>query len=174
MRRSAVLLLMLILLAACGQGENVMGVTLDKDRSDTATVTVEKGRATIDVTSASGIGGLTATADDWPEQIVVRLHTRGLEQLEIAYGNVTIATGVASDGGPGPALMLSVTDDEGRVQSASPSSYVYYPDIRISAGAGETAAIPLPASGAFEITLPPHFHQGDYDSFHMTWIDFYR
>lgn len=149
----------------------MIDVTLDKPGSDAATVTVANGRAVIDVTSASGIGGLTAAAEKWPEEVVVRLHTRGLERLEIAYGNVLIATGVSSSGGPGPALMLSVTDEQGQTQTVSPSSSVYYPDIRVT---GSAQTIPLADGGAFEITLPPHFHQGEYDAFRVQWIDFYR
>jgi len=165
-RGAAVLLLLFVLLAACGKGEDVIEVTLDKPESDTAAVTLEDGRAVIDVTSASGIGGLTARAAEWPEEIVVQLRLRGLERLEIAYGNVAIATGVASTGDPGPALMLSVTDEQGRVQTVSPSSYVYYPDIRRVTLSGDESA--------FAVTLPPHFQQGDYDAFRVQWIDFYR
>ena len=70
------------------------------------------------------------------------------------------------------------------VQSASPSSDVYYPDIRAITpdgttavgplAAGERPALPLPEGSAFEIALPPHFHRDDYPSFTLQWIDFYR
>lgn len=179
------LLVTLLMLAGCAGGNETMSaidVTLDK-HDDSATVTIEDGRAVIDVTSATGIGGLKATADEWPEEVVVRLGLRGLEGLTIRYGDYILMTGVSSTGDPVP-LTLSVIDDEGNVQSASPSADVYYPDIRAVTpdgatavgplAAGERSAFPLPEGSVFEITLPPHFHQGDHPSFSLQWIDFYR
>ena len=157
-------------------------VTLDK-ADDRATVTTEDGRAVIDVTSAGGIGGLTATAETWPEEVVVRLRLRGLEGLEIRYGDATIATGVSSSGQPS-ALTLSSVDENGNVQSASPSADIYYPDIQAVTpdgttavgplAAGERPSFPLPEGSAFEITLPPAFQQSGSPSFSVQWIDFYR
>jgi hypothetical protein len=173
-----------LLLAGCARGDETMiAVTLDKPIDDRATVTMDDGRAVIDVTSASGIGGLAATADAWPDEVVVRLWLRGLEGLEIRYGNFIIATGVSSSGNPS-TLTLSVVDEEGNVQSVSPSADVYYPNIQAITPDGTTAvgplaaserpAFPLPEGSAFEITLPPHFRHEDYPSFTMQWIDFYR
>ena len=174
-----------MLLAGCAGGNmSTIEVTLDKPIDDRATVTTDDGRAVIDVTSASGIGGLTATADAWPDEVVVRLRLRGLEGLEIRYGNVVITTGVASNGGLGSGLTLSVIGEDGTVQSASPSSDLYYPDIRAVTtegttnvgplAAGERPAFPLPEGSVFELTLPPHFHQDDHPSFSLQWVDFYR
>ncbi len=183
-RMVAMALLAALLLGGCaGSNMSAIEVTLDKPIDDRATVTTEDGRAVIDVTSAGGIGGLTATADAWPEAVVVRLRLRGLEGLEIRYGDVTIATGVSSSGQPS-ALTLSVLDEDGNVQSASPSSDVYYPNIQAVTPDGTTAVgplaagqrppFPLPEGSALEITLPPHFHRDDHPSFTLQWIDFYR
>ena len=172
------LLVALLALAGC-QGANMatIEVTLDKD-DDAATVTVADGRAVIDVRSAGGIGGLTATLTDgqWPAEVVVRLNTRGLERLDFGYGNVQMSTGLSSTGDPNPPLMLTVVDEEGNVQRASPSADIYYPIIRVvdSAGAAATPTFPLPAGSVFEIVLPPHFHQEEHPSFWMEWVDFYR
>ena len=182
-RTVAVALLAALLLGGCAGGDMpAIDVTLDK-HDDKVMVTTEDGRAVIEVTSFSGIGGLTATADAWPEAVVVRLRLRGLEGLEIRYGDVTIATGVSSSGQPS-ALTLSVLDEDGNVQSASPSSDVYYPNIQAVTPDGTTAVgplaagqrppFPLPEGSALEITLPPHFHRDDHPSFTLQWIDFYR
>ena len=162
---------------------NTIDVTLDK-RDDSATATTEDGRAIIDVTSVSGIGGLNATAGEWPAEVVVRLRLRGLEGLEIRYGDFIITTGISSTGGPGPELTLSVVRADGTVQSASPSADVYYPEVRAVTPDGTTAvgplatgerpAFPLPEGSTLEITLPPHFHRDDHPSFTLQWIDFYR
>jgi hypothetical protein len=170
-------------LAGCAGGDMAaIDVTLDK-ADDRATVTMDDGRAVIDVTSASGIGGLTASAGEWPAEVVVRLNLRGLEGLTIGYGDVTMTTGVSSTGNPA-ALTLSVVGEDGNVQSASPSADFYYPDIRAVTpdgttavgplAAGERPALPLAEGSAFEITLPPHFHRDDYPSLSLQWIDFYR
>ena len=183
----AALLAALLLLGGCAGGNDAMStidVTLDK-RDDQATITTEGDRAVIDVTSFSGIGGLKAAADEWPAEVVVRLRLRGLEGLTIGYGDgdFTITTGVSSSGDP-VALMLSVVDEAGNVQSASPSADIYYPDILAVTpdetvdvsplSAGERPTIPLPEGSAFEITLPPHFHLDKHPSFTIQWIDFYR
>ena len=170
------------LIGCAGGNMDTVDVTLDK-ADDSATVTTDSGRVVIDVTSASGIGGLTVTTGEWPEEVIVRLRVRGLEGLTIRYGDFIIATGVSSSGQPS-ALTLSVVDAEGNVQSASPSADIYYPDILAVTpdgttavgplAAGERPTFPLPEGGAFEIALPAHFHQDDFPSFSLQWIDFYR
>ena len=174
-------LLATLLAAGCAGARtdtNMIAVTLDKASEDTATVRVEDGRAVIDVTSPSGIGGLTATLSGgkWPEEVVVRLRLRGLERLEIGYSNILLSTGVSSTGDPDPPLILTVVDEEGNVQRASPSADIYYPTIRFVDGSQALATLtfPLPEGTVIEVVMPPHFHQQEQTSFWMQWIDFYR
>lgn len=160
-------------------------LTLDRPEGNTAEVTLEDGRALIDVNDRHGINGLNArlTQGEWPAEIVVRLPLRGLEQLWIRYGDLTITTGVSSTGAPTP-LTITVVDEAGNTQSASPSADIYYPAIRavtpdgtIAIGplaAGERPTFPLPEGSTIEITLPPDFFRESHDSFSMQWIDFYR
>lgn len=161
-------------------------LSLDLPEGNSAELTIEDGRALIDVNDSRGINGVTArlVEGEWPAEIVVRLPLRGLEQLTIQYGNLTIATGVSSSGEPA-ALTITVTDEAGNTQSASPSADIYYPDITAVTPDGTTVAvgplaggqrppIPLPEGSAFEITLPPHFYTAPQDSFAIQWIDFYR
>ena len=94
-----------------------------------------------------------------------------------------MATGVSGSGQPA-ALTLSVVDENGNVQSASPSADIYYPDILAVTpdgttavgplAAGERPDFPLPEGSAFEITLPPAIQQSGRPSFTLHWIDFYR
>lgn len=153
-------------LVACASGteqEPMIDVTLDRPDDSSADLTFSDGRALIDVTDHRGINGLNArlAAGQWPAEIVVRLRLRGLERLEIHYGDTTLVTGRSSTDSPDPPLILSVVDADGRVQSAPPSADMYYPDIRHTAD-------------GFEITLPPHFFRNNYPSFSLQWIDFYR
>ncbi len=138
-------------------------ITFNREEGSSASVTWDDSRVTLDVADPWGINGLNArlTEGEWPEEVVIRLRLRGLESLEILYGDYTIATGVSSTDDPAPPLILTVTDEQGQTQSASPSADVYYPNIR-------------PTADGFEITLPPHFHNDSYPSFSLRWIDFYR
>lgn len=156
------------LVACAGMAEEpaVIEVTLDKP-GDTAIVNRADDRALIEVTSATGIGGLqaTLTAGSWPKQVTARLRLRGLESLEIRYGDVTLSTGMASSGASGSGLMLSITKSDGTIESASPSADIYYPVIERGADT---------VGDYFDVTLPPHFYDGAYESFELNWIDFYR
>lgn len=166
-------------------------LTLDRPEGNTAEVTIANDRAVIDVTDQHGINGLNAhlVEGEWPEEVVIRLSLQGLERLEIHYDDLTITTGVSSTGSPPPPLTITVVDEAGNAQSASPSADIYYPDIRavLPGGAapdgatavgplatGDKPPIPLPEGSTFEITLPPHFFAEKHDSFSMQWIDFYR
>ncbi len=141
----------------------MIAITLNHPEEATATLTQQDGRALIDVTDPRGINGLTATVmeGEWPAEVAVLLRLRGLESLEIAYGNIVITTGRSSTDQPDPPLMLSVTDADGTVQQASPSADVYYPAIERT-------------TDGFLISLPPHFYGDQQPSFIMKWIDFYR
>ena len=138
-------------------------LTLDHPQEATATVTQQDGRTLIDVTDPRGINGLTATLTEgeWPEEVAVLLRLRGLESLEIAYGNIVITTGRSSNDSPDPPLMLTVTDADGTVQQGYPSADIYYPAIEHTAD-------------GYLIPLPPHFFVEQQPSFRMKWIDFYR
>lgn len=178
-----------LLLGGCARSappQEMIEITLDRPENSSVTTELTKGRAVIDVVDKEGINGLNArlVEGEWPEEVIIRLHLRGLESLEISYSNFTIATGVPSTGDPGSPLILSVVDEAGHEQSVSPSADVYYPDIQVITPDGVTAVgplatgerppFPLPEGSAFEITLPPHFHHGDHLSFSLQWIDFYR
>lgn len=141
----------------------MIDITLDRNDNSTAKLLIDDGRAVIDVADPRGINGLTATLaeGEWPAEITVRLNLNGLEQAEIQYGNYLISTGVSSSDSQPLPLILSVTDAQGRVQSASPSAHIYYPAIS-------------QMDGGFEITLPPHFFQEKHAAFSLRWIDFYR
>lgn len=141
----------------------MIDVILDRPEGNSAEVTLSDDRLFIDVTDIRGINGLTARLESgsWPEEIAIHLQLDGLEQLEIRYDSYIITTGRSRNESPDPPLMLSVVDEQGQVQTASPSADIYYPDI------GRTA-------GGFTITMPPHFFRDHYESFSLRWIDFYR
>lgn len=159
----AALLLLLFATGCASRQLSMITVTLEHTDDAAAVVTADNDRVFIDVTDGRGINGLTAEIDDgrWPDEITVLLRLRGLEQLEISYDNVVLATGLSSNDSPDPPLMLTVRDDQGNSQSASPSADIYYPDIERT-------------TEGFEITLPSHFFLEERPMFSLRWIDFYR
>ncbi len=52
----------------------------------------------IDITSPTGIGSaaIEKTAGQWPGQIVMRLHVKGLENFKFKYGDTSIDLAVSS------------------------------------------------------------------------------
>jgi hypothetical protein len=143
-----------------------MEIVLENE-GDEAVIYFQEEKALIDVRSATGIGGFTAelVAGPWPSEIVVRLRLRGLEGLNVSYGDVAVSTGVSHSGGDARPIVLAMTKSDGGIDSASPSASMYYPIIL--AGADE-------AGQYFDIALPAGFFQQDYSVFTMRWIDFYR
>jgi hypothetical protein len=153
----------------------MIDVTLDKT-GDSAEVTVEDGRAVINVRSERGIGGLRAelTAGEWPAAVVVRLHNlKGLERLEIGFDDYLVTAGVSSTSQPAPLPTVYTISEFNEAKVMTEAGRNYYPTVDIVPAEGAQAAIPL-ESGYFEIGLPPNFYLGRPDAFTMQWIDFYR
>lgn len=149
-------------------------VTLDKS-DDTADVILEDDQAIIDVRSASGIGGLHAAlvAGDWPSVVVVRLHLKGLERMEIGYGQFLIVSGFSSTSEPAPLPSVYAISEAGGSEPVIDADKGFYPTIHVVPAEGSQPAIPL-QNGYFEVALPPDFYIGQPDAFTLQWIDFYR
>lgn len=155
----------LFILSACHPTEEspMIDITFDRPEGSSAELALDDGRTLIDVIDSRGINGMNARLIDgeWPQEIVVLLRLRGLEHLELRYGNYAITTGRSSNESPDPPLILYVTDENGDVTQAPVSSSIYFPDIRRT-------------KDGYEIILPPHFFRDEFPSFSMQWIDFYR
>ncbi len=135
-------------------------VTLDK-QGDTAESQVVDGRAIIDVTSERGIGGLQARllSGEWPDEVIVRLHLKGLERLEIGYDQYLVASGVSSTSQPAPLPTVYAIDDTNQATVVVDAGADFYPTIDVIPEEGSQASIPL-QNGYFEISLPPNFFVG--------------
>jgi hypothetical protein len=68
-------------------------------------------------------------------------------------------------------MVLSSVTINGEKQPISEESPYYMP-MRIVSGDGDLT-IPV-EDGYFEIKAPPDFHDGDDNSFAISWVDFYR
>lgn len=113
----------------------------------------------IDVTSPTGIGSaaIEKTAGQWPGKIVIRLHTRGLEQFTFQYGDTSIDLSVSSQGGHAVHEMVT--------QSGKTST--------VSAGDPYWIAV-TPGQNYFDLQAPADFLNSGANKFTIEWIDFYR
>lgn len=149
-------------------------ITLDKT-SDSADVHLDGDRAVIDVRSESGIGGLRAelTEGEWPEEVVIRLHLKGLERLEVGFSEYMVITSVSSTDEPAPLPTVYTISAFNEAKTMTQADSGYYPTIQIVPEEGSQPAIPL-QNGYFQIGMPRNFYQGDVEAFTLQWIDFYR
>ena len=142
-------------------------VTLAKP-DDRTVVSLEENQTVVELFSTSGIGGadLAWAADQAPPALVLRLHTKGLEGLSVAAGDITVNASVSSS----PPHTVSAATPEEELTPASPT----WIDIKLVAdqAAGE-ATIPL-SNGYFEVVIPPALLAAGQGQLGVTWIDFYR
>ncbi len=165
-----VILFGLVSLMGCSLGseEPVINVEVRKDGDLVETAVVDD-TAILDVYSQIGIGDAAVTlANTKPETILFRVYLTGLEEFKFSYGDTIVRTSVSSTG---DHMVLSSVTIAGEEQSISKEN-AYYMPVRIESGDGDLT-IPV-EDGYFEIKAPADFHDGDYDSFAISWVDFYR
>lgn len=135
------------------------------------TVSIEDKVAIIDVHSPRGIGSaeVDLVAGAFPESLVLRMHTKGLEKFTLSYNETKITASVSSS--DSRVVMQSLASPEGGespIGLGSPS----WLEISIVSDQA-TPEIPL-TQGYFEITLPEGLSTEADRSFSIQWIDFYR
>jgi hypothetical protein len=139
---------------------------------DAVEVRSDKGKTLCTVRSPSGISQMVIErlGDDWPKEILLRLHLKGLERLRVTSGMVTLDAEVS--GHEGPPRVRSWKDGEEKEELTEKSPF--WMNIRILDGNGNNPPmIPL-KQGYFEMTLPEAFFDGNPKSITVQWIDFYR
>ena len=80
---------------------------------DAVRVSTEGGRVVFDITSGSGIGGATIgrAGQHWPDEVVLRVHLKGLESLRMAGGGAAVRVSVLSHNGHPRLLHLQRGDE---------------------------------------------------------------
>lgn len=139
-----------------------------KKPADQVKMTLDKGTATLDVSSQNGIGGATITLakGQWPTTVIVRLHLGGLESFAISNGKAKLTGSVLSHSGNTKRLYLTDDRNEGEREAGT--------TIKVFDAAGKPAK-GLPGKGGyFEITLPNALFEDKPKSLELGWIDFYR
>jgi len=143
-----------------------------KRDTDKVEVRADKDKTVFIVKSPFGISQaiIERTDEKWPDAVMLRLHLKGLENLKVTNGKVTLE-GSASlmDGKPVVRLWKDGKEDA-PLDAKSP----YWMAIRILDGDGKQAkGIPL-KDGYFEMQLPKAIFEGKPKSITVNWIDFYR
>ena len=171
------ILLSLFLLSCASQPANaqsgdkpVFSTTL-KNHDDQVNTQHENGTTAIDIFSPSGIGSaqLKLESGPMPERMILRLHLKGLEELQLISNRSTIAASASG------SEIFNISDQK---VIASGNEYFLTPIdplwMKIEIISSQTdKKIPL-EDGYFEITIPKEFIQSAGNSFEIQWIDFYR
>jgi len=138
---------------------------------DRVTVGLQGDRTFFTVTSPSGIGGATITreGEGWSRSIILRLHLRGLERLQIGNGMVILSASVSSSGDHQTILSFS---ERGKEEVSIDRRSPYWTDISILDAQGHPAKeIPL-KDGVFEVSLPHAIFVSNPQTITLDWIDF--
>ena len=150
--------------------EPVFAVTA-KNQDDQVNVQYVDGVTVIDVQSHTGIGSAKFELESgaMPENVVVRLHLKGLEGFRLISNQAIIAASASSSGS------FSINNQQvnlsGSEYSISPIDPLWMKIEIVPVRA--TKKIPL-EEGYFEITVPREFLRNTENSFEIQWIDFYR
>jgi len=141
----------------------------DDDRVD---VKAEKGKATFSIHSPFGIShaAIERVGDKWPDDVVLRLNLKGLENFKVSNGKVTLEGSVSLQVEKPVVRLWKDGKEDSPLDAKSP----YWIGVRILGGDGKPAKeIPL-KDGYFELALPKAFFEGNPNSITVNWIDFYR
>ncbi len=127
---------------------------------------LEGDTAVFDITSPTGIGGANVqlSSGEWRPTVILRFHLNGLEEMTLTYGETATAVNISSTDSQ---IRQSVNDAP--IDSSSP----HWMKTVIRNEDGSAGQIPL-ENGTIEVNLPSDFHTQNPNSFHISWIDFYR
>ena len=102
-----------------------------------------------------------------PEQIVVQIHVKGLEEFRLISKQNIVSASVSSGDG---LQAQSQRKSSGTSEQAIRASDAFWLNIKI---VSDSQQIPL-ENGYFEINIPVEFIKQSGSSFEIHWIDFYR
>ncbi len=144
-------------------------ITTKRD-DDKVEVKAEEDKTYFLVQSPFGIGqaNIERSGNNWPITVMLRLHLKGLEKLEVTNGKDTLEAAVSSQD-----AKVRLWKD-GKEDSPLNSKHPYWMQIRLIGKDGEPVeTIPL-KDGYFEMRLPKSLFEDNPKSITLNWIDFYR
>jgi hypothetical protein len=164
-----------IWLQACAPAVRVRtAIEATPGRPDTGITSTggEGGALVVEVTSPSGIGSAHLTIDGpMPKQMALRLLLKGMEKLEVAYGETTVTASLSSTPGYDvtESVRLAMDGEEREISPASP----YWMAVTIVPAEDMPASIPL-QQGYIEVQMPASFLSSEERALSIQWVDFFR
>lgn len=160
-----------ILITGCTNSveEPQFKITTEHD-SDEVEVQVESDTTVFAVHSPFGISQtvIERTDENWSDIVMLRLHLKGLENIKVSNGKVTLEAAVSSQ--DGKVRLWKGGMEDSPLNAKSP----YWTEIRMVGDDGKpTKNIPL-TGGYFEFQLPKALLEDNPKSITINWIDFYR
>ncbi len=143
-----------------------------KRADDSVEAKSDKDRTLFIVKSPFGISHVVIerTEDNWPKEMVLRLHLKGLESFRASNGKSTLAAAVSIQQGKSKVRLWKDGKEDAPLDEKSP----WWMTVRVLGNDGKPAReLPL-KDGYFEMTLPRAFFEGNPRSITVNWIDFYR
>jgi hypothetical protein len=145
-------------------------VVTTKNQDDQINVQHQNGTSIIEVESPSGIGSATFELEsgNMPEQVILRLHLRGLEELRLTSVQTSIAASVSNSDPSEIHQRIAAASIDTPILPGEP----LWMEIEI---VSERAVEMLPLEeGYFEVRVPGEFLRKAGISFEVKWIDFHR
>ena len=155
--------------ASAQSGEPDFIVT-PKNKDDRVNIQHQNGTTLIDVESPTGIGSakFELESGNMPEQVVLRLHLQGLEEIRLTSSQTSIAASVSNSDPSQVHQRIAAASINTPILPGQP----LWMEIEI---VSEQAVETLPLEeGYFEVTVPRDFLQKAGNSFEAEWIDFHR
>jgi hypothetical protein len=138
----------------------------------TLAATVDGGRALLSIRGGHGIGSAEVRrgSAEWPAEIRLRAHLRGLEHLAITVGRERLVAAVASHGDYARRIRLCHADRDG--PSLDRNSPCWMDILAFGPDGTPTRGLP-PDGGWFEMRIPSALLDAG-DTLKLEWVDFYR
>jgi hypothetical protein len=151
-------------------GEPQLTVTTDGE-GNRAMYSLADETTYLDIFSESGIGSAAVElrSGDSPDNLVLRLHLKGLEELKVIGDPLELKLWAAN--GEDPAFSQSIRQVDGEEQPLTPGS-PYWMEARVVTEQ-EPPAIPLD-EGYFEVRLPKELLNSSRKVITIYWVDFFR
>lgn len=159
-----------VLPEASGDSEDVMvEAKLSAEEDSWAVLQMSRARVIVAIESRTGIGTLRLrrVGSQWPNNLIARLATKGLESLRVSNSQESLHWEVASH--PPYTTSLSAVNSQGETIIRSRPKAVFG-ELVMKA---EPQEIPL-ASGYFELVVAPQLLESNEETIEINWIDFYR
>lgn len=155
--------------ASGDSGERLVEATLSENDDSCAVLQMSRALVIVAIESRKGIGTLRMhrVGSQWPNKLIVRLATKGLESLRVRNSRESLHWEIASH--PPYATSLSTLHSQGETIIRSRQKSVFG-ELIIKA---EPQQIPL-ASGYFELDVAPQLLKSNEETIEINWIDFYR